>query len=29
MRPVEWGEAHADQTQKELYAAFGKHATMK
>ncbi|MCG6885879.1 MAG: tripartite tricarboxylate transporter substrate binding protein [Proteobacteria bacterium] len=29
MRPVQWGEAHADQTQKELYATFGEHAKAK
>jgi len=29
MRPVEWGEAHADQTQKDLYATFGEQAKMK
>lgn len=29
MRPVKWGEAHADQTQKDLYATFGEQAKMK
>jgi tripartite-type tricarboxylate transporter receptor subunit TctC len=29
MRPVKWGEAHADQTVKELYDTFGKQAAMK
>jgi len=29
MRPVTWGEAHADKTVKDLYAQFGKHAPMK
>ena len=29
MRPVEWGEAHADNTVKELYDTFGKQAAMK
>ena len=29
MRPVKWGEAHADQTVKDLYATFGKQAKMK
>jgi tripartite-type tricarboxylate transporter receptor subunit TctC len=29
MRPVKWGEATADETQKELYATFGEHAKMK
>ncbi len=29
MRPVEWGEAHADNTVKELYDSFGKQAAMK
>ncbi len=29
MRPVKWGEAHADQTAKDLYATFGKQAKMK
>jgi tripartite-type tricarboxylate transporter receptor subunit TctC len=29
MRPVEWGEANADQTQKDLYKLFGEHAKMK
>jgi len=28
MRPVEWGEAHADKTAKELYDTFGKQAAM-
>lgn len=28
MRPVEWGEAHADNTAKELYETFGKQASM-
>ena len=26
MRPVEWGEAHADKTAAELYETFGKQA---
>jgi len=26
MRPVKWGEAHADKTVKDLYTMFGKHA---
>lgn len=29
MRPVQWGEAHADQTVKDLYATFGEQAKMK
>jgi tripartite-type tricarboxylate transporter receptor subunit TctC len=29
MRPVKWGEAHADQTVKDLYATFEKQAKMK
>ncbi|MDH5182242.1 MAG: tripartite tricarboxylate transporter substrate-binding protein, partial [Gammaproteobacteria bacterium] len=29
MRPVKWGEAHADKTAKELYKTFGKQAKMK
>ncbi|MDH3948027.1 MAG: tripartite tricarboxylate transporter substrate binding protein [Gammaproteobacteria bacterium] len=29
MRPVKWGEAHADNTVKELYKTFGKQAKMK
>ena len=29
MRPVKWGEAHADKTVKELYETFGKQAQMK
>lgn len=29
MRPVTWGEAHADKTVKDLYAIFGKQAKMK
>ena len=29
MRPVKWGEAHADQTVKDLYNTFGKLAKMK
>ena len=29
MRPVKWGEAHADKTAKDLYATFGKQAMMK
>jgi tripartite-type tricarboxylate transporter receptor subunit TctC len=29
MRPVKWGEAHADQTVKDLFATFGKQAKMK
>lgn len=29
MRPVEWGEAHADKSAQELYDNFGKQATMK
>jgi len=29
MRPVKWGEAHADKTVKELYKTFGKQAKMK
>ena len=29
MRPVQWGEAHADKTVKELYETFGKQAKMK
>ena len=29
MRPVKWGEAHADQTAKDLYNTFGKLAKMK
>jgi len=29
MRPVKWGEAHADKTAKELYDTFGKQAAMK
>jgi tripartite-type tricarboxylate transporter receptor subunit TctC len=28
MRPVKWGEAHADKTVKELYDIFGKQAAM-
>lgn len=28
MRPVTWGETHADQTVKNLYATFGKQAKM-
>ncbi|MDH3763692.1 MAG: tripartite tricarboxylate transporter substrate binding protein [Gammaproteobacteria bacterium] len=28
MRPVKWGEAHADKTAQELYDAFGKQAAM-
>ena len=28
MRPVTWGEAHADKTAKELYDTFGKQASM-
>ena len=28
MRPVRWGEAHADKTAKELYDIFGKQAAM-
>lgn len=29
MRPVKWGQAHADQTVKDLYNTFGKQAQMK
>jgi len=29
MRPVQWGEAHADKMAKELYDTFGKQAKMK
>ena len=29
MRPVQWGEAHADQTAKDLYKTFGEQAKMK
>jgi len=29
MRPVEWGEAHADKTVKELYKIFGEQAKKK
>lgn len=29
MRPVEWGESHADKTVKDLYQAFGMQAKMK
>jgi len=29
MRPVKWGEAHADQTAKNLYKTFGEQAKMK
>ncbi len=29
MRPVEWGEAHADQTVKDLYKVFGEQAKKK
>ncbi len=29
MRPVSWGEAHADQTVKDLYATFEEQAKMK
>lgn len=29
MRPVKWGEAHADQTAKELYETFGEQAQTK
>jgi tripartite-type tricarboxylate transporter receptor subunit TctC len=29
MRPVKWGEAHADKTAKDLYAKFGEQAKMK
>lgn len=29
MRPVKWGEAHADKTVKDQYATFGKQAKMK
>ena len=29
MRPVKWGEAHADQTVKDLYKTFGMQAKMK
>jgi tripartite-type tricarboxylate transporter receptor subunit TctC len=29
MRPVKWGEAHADKTAKDLYDTFGKQAKMK
>ncbi|MDH3468630.1 MAG: tripartite tricarboxylate transporter substrate binding protein [Gammaproteobacteria bacterium] len=29
MRPVKWGEAHADKTVKGLYDTFGKQAAMK
>ena len=29
MRPVKWGEAHADKTVKELYKTFGEQAKMK
>ncbi len=29
MRPVKWGEAHADMTVKKLYDTFGKQAKMK
>jgi len=29
MRPVQWGEAHADKMAKNLYATFGKQAEMK
>jgi tripartite-type tricarboxylate transporter receptor subunit TctC len=29
MRPVKWGEAHADKTAKQLYATFGKQAKEK
>jgi tripartite-type tricarboxylate transporter receptor subunit TctC len=29
MRPVKWGEAHADKTQKQLYKTFGEQAKMK
>jgi len=29
MRPVKWGEAHADKTVKDLYSTFGKQAKMK
>lgn len=29
MRPVKWGEAHADKTQKDLYTTFGKQAKEK
>jgi len=29
MRPVVWGEAHADKTVKELYQTFGKQAAMQ
>jgi len=29
MRPVSWGEKHADKTAKDLYAAFGEQAKMK
>lgn len=29
MRPVKWGEAHADKTVKNLYNTFGKQAKMK
>lgn len=29
MRPVKWGEAHADKTVKNLHATFGKQAQMK
>ena len=28
MRPVKWGEAHADKTRKDLYDTFGKQAKM-
>lgn len=29
MRPVKWGEAHADKTAKDLYNTFGEQAKMK
>ncbi|MDH5409517.1 MAG: tripartite tricarboxylate transporter substrate binding protein [Gammaproteobacteria bacterium] len=29
MRPVKWGEKHADKTAKDLYKTFGKQAKMK
>ena len=29
MRPVQWGEAHADKTVKDQYATFGEQAKMK